>query len=54
MVGIDYNVGPDAEDPLRRLFTILLEHTAAKRQTATEKDAHADAVFSENQAGEEA
>ena len=54
LVGIDYNVGPDAEDRLRRIFTILLEHTAAKRQAATEKDAPADAVFSENQAGEEA
>ena len=54
LVGIDYNVGPDAEDRLRRLVSIPLRHAARQRQAATEKDAHADAVFSENQAGEEA
>ena len=28
-----YNPAPDAEDRLRRLFTLLLEHTAGERQT---------------------
>ena len=30
--------GPDAEDRLRRLFTLLLEHAARERQAAPEKD----------------
>ena len=29
---------PDAEDRLRRLFTLLLEHAARERQAAPEKD----------------
>ena len=29
---------PDAEDRLRRLFTLLLEHTARERQAPSEKD----------------
>ena len=34
---------PDAEDRLRRIFTILLEHAAGERQAAPE-DASADAT----------
>ena len=29
---------PDAEDRLRRLFTLLLKHAARERQAAPEKD----------------
>ena len=29
---------PDAEDRLRRLFTLLLEHAARERQAAPDKD----------------
>ncbi len=29
---------PDAEDRLRRLFTLLLEHAATERQAPSEKD----------------
>ena len=54
MVGIDYNVGPHAEDRLRRIFTILLRHTARNRQAATEKDAPDDAAPAEDQSGEKA
>ena len=54
VVGIDYNVGPDAEDRLRRIFTILLRHAARDRQATTKKDAHIDAVNCKNHAGEEA
>ena len=34
---------PDAEDRLRRLFTLLLEHAARERQAAPEKDSLPDA-----------
>ncbi|MCY4528732.1 MAG: hypothetical protein OXD46_06870 [Chloroflexi bacterium] len=54
LAGIDYNIGPDAEDRLRRIFTILLRHAARDRQATTKKDAHIDAVNCKNHAGEEA
>lgn len=54
VVGINYNVGPDAEDRLRRIFTILLRHTARDRQAATEKDAPDDAPPAEDQSEEKA
>ena len=54
LAGIDYNVGPDAEDRLRRIFTILLGHAARERQAATEKDAPDDAAPTEDQSGEKA
>ena len=38
VVGIDFNPGPDAEDRLRRLFTILLEHAVRERQAAPAED----------------
>ena len=38
VVGIEFNPGPDAEDRLRRLFTILLEHAVRERQAAPEDD----------------
>ena len=36
VVGIHFNPAPDAEDRLRRIFTILLEHAARERQAAPE------------------
>ena len=53
VVGIDYNVGPDAEDRLRRIFTILLGHAARERQDATAKDAQAKSAPAEDRAQEE-
>ena len=42
VVAIKCNPGPDAEDRLRRLFTILLKHAVGDRQAAPEEDALAD------------
>lgn len=42
IVAINYNPAPDAQDRLRRLFTLLLEHTARDRQIATEEDSPAN------------
>ena len=39
VVGIAFNRGPDAQDRLRRLFTILLEHAVRDRQAVPEEDA---------------
>ena len=47
VVSIDYNPGPDAQDRLRRLFTLLVEH-AAKNRVPSEADPP-----SENGGGEE-
>ncbi len=54
LTGIDYNIGPDAEDRLRRIFTILLRHSARDRQVASEKDAPDDAAPAKDQSGEKA
>ena len=50
---ISYNVGPDAEDRLRRIFTILLGHAARERQAVTEKDLQAKSAPAEDSAQEE-
>ena len=34
VVGTHFNPAPDAQDRLRRIFTILLEHAARERQAA--------------------
>ncbi len=34
VVAINCNPAPDAQDRLRRLFTLLLEHTAGEGQTS--------------------
>ena len=52
LVGIDFNVGPDAHDRLRRLFTILVRH-AARRRLAEQNDAPSDARPMEGHDGEE-
>ena len=54
VVGIDVKPAPDAQDRLRRIFTILLEHAARERQAASEKDSLSDAPPIEHDAGEEA
>ena len=42
VVEFNYNPGPDAEDRLRRLFTILLKHAARDRLPSTSSEqAHA-------------
>ena len=38
VVGIAFKPGPDAEDRLRRLFTILLEHAVRDRQAVSAED----------------
>ncbi len=43
VVAINCNPAPDAQDRLRRLFTLLLEHTAGDRQAASDEDRPADA-----------
>ena len=45
VVAIHSNPAPDAQDRLRRLFTLLLEHTARDRQTATDADSPASATL---------
>ena len=50
VVAINCNPAPDAEDRLRRLFTLLLEHVAGERRTAPEDETSADAPY----AGEDA
>ena len=46
-VGIDVKPAPDAQDRLRRIFTILLEHAASERH-APEKDSLPDADIAGN------
>ena len=42
VVAINVNPAPDAQDRLRRLFTLLLEHAAKERQAAPEDPAPPD------------
>ena len=42
-VTIDFNPGPDAEDRLRRLFTLLLNHVASAGEADPGKDVPAEA-----------
>lgn len=44
IVAINCNPAPDAQDRLRRLFTLLLEHTVRDRQIATDEDSPANAT----------
>ena len=52
-VGIDVKPAPDAQDRLRRLFTILLEHAASERHAAPEKDSLPEADIAGNHVEEE-
>ena len=47
-VGIDVKPAPDAQDRLRRIFTILLEHAVSERHAAPAKDSLPDADIAGN------
>ena len=44
VVAINCNPAPDAQDRLRRLFTLLLKHAAEERRDAPEDETSADAT----------
>ena len=54
LAGIHHNVGPDAEDRLRRIFAILLRHAAKGRQIAPKESSPPDNKPSEDHVGEQA
>ena len=54
VVRIISNPAPDAEDRLRRLFTLLLEHASRERQAASGKDAFLDTRPADDQIEAEA
>ena len=54
MVRVDCNPGPDAEDRLRRLFTLLVKYAARDRPPVLEQDSPSDASPAEDHAEEEA
>ena len=54
VVAINCNPAPDAQDRLRRLFTILLEHAARERQAADDGDSPADSLPADDGAKAEA
>ena len=54
VVRVDCNLGPDAEDRRRRLFTLLVKYAARDRLPVPEKDAPSDTSPAEDHAGEEA
>ena len=53
VVEFNYNPGPDAEDRLRRLFSLLVKHAAKDRQAAPEEDSPSDGPPAEDHAQEE-
>ena len=54
VVAINCNPAPDAEDRLRRLFTLLLEHVAGERQAADDEDSPADSLPADDRTEAEA
>ena len=54
VVAINCNPAPDAQDRLRRLFTLLLEHAARERQAAPDEDSPADSLPAADRAEAEA
>ncbi len=42
VVSIDYNPGPDAQDRLRRLFTLLVKYAVRDRQLPPRADSSPD------------
>ena len=50
---VRYNPGPDAEDRMRRLFSLLVKYATKDRQAAPEEDSPSDAPPAEDHAGEE-
>ena len=53
VVRVASNPGPDAQDRLRRLFSLLVKYATKDRQAAPEKDSPSDAPPAEDDAGEE-
>ena len=53
VVRVACNPGPDAQDRLRRLFSLLVKYATKDRQAAPEKDSPSDAPPAEDHAGEE-
>ena len=54
VVRVDCNPGPDAEDRLRRLFTLLVTYAARDQLPVPEQDTPADASPAEDHTEEEA
>jgi len=54
VVAININPAPDAQDRLRRIFTILFEHAARERQAAPEDKTSADATPADDRTEAEA
>ena len=54
VVAINCNPAPDAENRLRRLFAILLEHAARERQAADDGDSPPDSLPADASAKAEA
>ena len=54
IAGIDCNPGPDAQDRLRRLFSLLIECAADDRHAAPGQDPPSDPAPAEDHAGAEA
>ena len=44
---VDFNPGPDAEDRLRRLFTLLVEYTTRDKLPEPKQDSPSDGLPSE-------
>ena len=44
---VDFNPGPDAEDRLRRLFTLLVKYTTRDKLPVPEQDSPSDGLPSE-------
>ena len=54
VVRVDCNSGPDAEDRLHRLFTLLVTYAARDRLAVSEEDSPSDASPAEDHAEDEA
>ena len=54
LVRVFANPGPDAEDRLRRLLTLLVKYAARERLPVPEKDSPSDTSPAEDHAEEEA
>ena len=53
VVRLASNPGPDAQDRLRRLFSLPVKYATKDRQAVPEKDSPSDAPPAEDHAGEE-
>ena len=53
VVRLASNPGPDAQDRLRRLFSLLVKYATKDRQAAPETDSPSDPPPAEDHAGEE-